>query len=57
VSVSERTWPSLGPLALIPLDHVLLSPQLAPAAFRSFRIPGSDHRGIMATIALHRHAT
>jgi endonuclease/exonuclease/phosphatase (EEP) superfamily protein YafD len=46
---SIRTWPSVGPLAAIPLDHVFHSPELDPIAIRSFSIPGSDHRGLAAT--------
>ena len=46
----QRTWPSWGPLALIPLDHVLVSPDVRPAALRTVNIPGSDHRGVLADL-------
>jgi endonuclease/exonuclease/phosphatase (EEP) superfamily protein YafD len=52
----SRTWPSLGPLALIPLDHVLLSGRASATSITSFHVPGSDHRGLLAEIKLPRHA-
>lgn len=45
-----RTWPSMGPFALIPLDHLLLRGPLMHTALSSFRIQGSDHRGLVADI-------
>ena len=47
-----RTWPAIGPLALIPLDHALTSDHLASAAVSTFHIPGSDHRGLLADLQL-----
>lgn len=44
------TWPSLGPLAFIPLDHALVTGGLLPSAINSFRIKGSDHRGIITDL-------
>ncbi|MCB0771699.1 MAG: endonuclease/exonuclease/phosphatase family protein [Flavobacteriales bacterium] len=52
----SRTWPSVGPLALIPLDHVLLSGQASATSISSFHVPGSDHRGLLAEIILPRNA-
>lgn len=52
----EPTWPSIGPFALIPLDHALIKGPLSPSRFRSFRISGSDHRGLVAEIR-HAHAS
>lgn len=52
---TQRTWPALGPVALIPLDHVLLSPGVAPKALRTIRIPGSDHRGLLADLSFPPH--
>ncbi len=49
---TQRTWPSVGPLALIPLDHVLLSPGLSHTSLRTVDIPGSDHRGLVADLTL-----
>ena len=54
---AERTWPSLGPLALIPLDHLLVSQGIRASSFASFTIPGSDHRGIRATLIFSGHAS
>ncbi len=48
----QRTWPALGPLAAIPLDHVLVSPEVGCAALRTVHIPGSDHRGLLAELTL-----
>jgi len=55
-SSMELTWPSVGPFALMPLDHALIKGPLSPARFRSFRISGSDHRGLVAEIR-HAHAS
>ncbi len=46
------TWPSLGPFALIPLDHALLSGSLRPTSLSSFEVSGSDHRGLLAEVRL-----
>jgi endonuclease/exonuclease/phosphatase (EEP) superfamily protein YafD len=48
----DITWPSFGPLALIPIDHVLLRGPVEPAALSTFEVAGSDHRGIVADIIL-----
>lgn len=50
VPPSSRTWPAMGPFALIPLDHVLLSPGMGYSALALCDIPGSDHRGLVADI-------
>ena len=50
VPPSSRTWPALGPMALIPLDHVLLSPNMGYSSLALCDIPGSDHRGLVADI-------
>lgn len=52
-----RTWPHLGPLALIPIDHVFVSPGIVATGVQHFTIPGSDHRGLRATIHLNDHAS
>jgi len=49
-SPGMRTWPSLGPITLIPLDHLMISPGLGASAVQRFTIPGSDHRGLVADI-------
>jgi endonuclease/exonuclease/phosphatase (EEP) superfamily protein YafD len=50
---TNATWPSLGGLALIPLDHVLVTAQLSVSSLESFSIKGSDHRGLSAQIQYH----
>jgi endonuclease/exonuclease/phosphatase (EEP) superfamily protein YafD len=50
VPASSRTWPAIGPLALIPLDHLLLSPGMGYSSLALCDIPGSDHRGLVADI-------
>lgn len=47
---SELTWPALGPMALMPLDHALIKGAGATGRVDSFRIAGSDHRGLLAEI-------
>ncbi len=46
----QATWPSFAGLALIPLDHILVTQQLAVRGSDLFQISGSDHRGVVATI-------
>jgi len=48
----QRTWPSLGPFSLIPLDHLLVSAGIVSTSVETFPIAGSDHRGLMAEIRL-----
>ncbi|MCB0771655.1 MAG: endonuclease/exonuclease/phosphatase family protein [Flavobacteriales bacterium] len=52
----QRTWPSLGHIALIPLDHLLLSTGASARSIDTFTIPGSDHRGLLAEVILPPHA-
>lgn len=52
-----RTWPSIGPIALIPLDHLMISPGIGATDVQRFTIPGSDHRGLVADIQLPAHAS
>lgn len=48
-----RTWPALGPLPpLLHLDHVLVSHDLDVLAVHERTIPGSDHRAVVADLAL-----
>jgi endonuclease/exonuclease/phosphatase (EEP) superfamily protein YafD len=48
-----RTWPALGLLPpLLHLDHVLVSHDLAVLAVHERAIPGSDHRAVVADLAL-----
>jgi endonuclease/exonuclease/phosphatase (EEP) superfamily protein YafD len=48
---TAATWPSVAGMALIPIDHVLVSEQLCVAQQSTFSIAGSDHRGLLASIA------
>ena len=50
------TWPTLGPMALIPLDHVLIAGGITAEHVNTFEIPGSDHRGLVSNIILPEHA-
>lgn len=43
---ANRSFPPL-----LPIDHVLVSPRLTVTSIRSFAVTGSDHRGLLATIA------
>ncbi len=53
----QRTWPSIGPLALIPLDHLLISRTIAATSIVTFHITGSDHRGLLAEVSVGAHAS
>lgn len=55
-SVGQRTWPSIGPLAMIPLDHLLISPGIVLSGLSTVHVPGSDHKGLLADIYLPSHA-
>ena len=47
------TYPAQGRIPpLIAIDHVLVSDDLTATAFRTVRLPGTDHRGVLATVAL-----
>lgn len=47
------TFPANGRVPpVLTIDHILLSPDLSATAFRTLDIPGSDHRGVEATVAL-----
>lgn len=48
----QITWPSIGPLAMIPLDHALVSGGLSPQGISTFKVQGSDHRGLLAEVRL-----
>ncbi len=54
--IMQRTWPSLGPLAVIPIDHVLVSRGIRPVALSTLRVTGSDHRALIADLDLAAHA-
>ncbi|MBK8498191.1 MAG: endonuclease/exonuclease/phosphatase family protein [Flavobacteriales bacterium] len=48
----QITWPSVGPLAMIPIDHALVSGGLCSSSITSFKVAGSDHRGLLAEVHL-----
>lgn len=46
------TYPANRPFPpLLPIDHVLVDDQLTATSLRTVRMPGSDHLGLLATIA------
>lgn len=47
---TDATWPSFAGIALIPLDHILVTQELAVDGLNIFRISGSDHCGVTAII-------
>jgi endonuclease/exonuclease/phosphatase (EEP) superfamily protein YafD len=53
-----NTWPAdLSPLpGLLRIDHVLVSPDVVVTGARRARAPGSDHRPLVADLALVRQA-
>lgn len=52
----QLTWPAVGPMAFMPLDHALVKGMGMGGSLRSFRIEGSDHRGLLVEIQM-RHAS
>jgi endonuclease/exonuclease/phosphatase (EEP) superfamily protein YafD len=47
------TYPAQGLVPpLIAIDHVLVSDDLTATAFGTVDLPGTDHRGVLATVAL-----
>jgi endonuclease/exonuclease/phosphatase (EEP) superfamily protein YafD len=46
------TYPADGPLPpLLPIDHVMINKDLTASSVSSFAIEGTDHRGLLATLA------
>lgn len=50
----RATWPTAFGRSLIPLDHILTSSQLGLTDLVPMRIPGSDHRGLVAHVRSRR---
>lgn len=49
----QPTYPAQGRVPpLIAIDHVLVGEGLTATAFRTVPLPGTDHRGVAATLAL-----
>ena len=52
---SHLTFPSASALpSLIEIDHILTDGNLVPQSMRALRIPGSDHRALVARLTLPR---
>ncbi len=46
------TWPANQIIPpMIPIDHVMISSQLTATSVRAFTVAGTDHRGLMTTLA------
>jgi endonuclease/exonuclease/phosphatase (EEP) superfamily protein YafD len=51
----QGTWPSDRPaLARTQIDHVVVTRGLQPGRFTTYKIVGSDHRAVVATVAVPR---
>jgi endonuclease/exonuclease/phosphatase (EEP) superfamily protein YafD len=49
------TYPANRPIPpLLPIDHVLITKDLTAASVTSFAVSGSDHRGLLTTLAAVR---
>ncbi|RKT83884.1 Uncharacterized conserved protein YafD, endonuclease/exonuclease/phosphatase (EEP) superfamily [Saccharopolyspora antimicrobica] len=46
----SATWPEGWFPPPVAIDHVLTTPELTPQSFEVFRVPGADHRAILATL-------
>jgi endonuclease/exonuclease/phosphatase (EEP) superfamily protein YafD len=44
---ANRSFPPL-----LPIDHVMINKDLTATSVTSFTVAGSDHRGLLATLAL-----
>lgn len=55
----QPTWPAAHRVSvlgipvpsLVQIDHVLVGPRMAALDMRTFELPGSDHRAVVATVA------
>ncbi|MFN8082311.1 MAG: hypothetical protein U0Q19_22350 [Kineosporiaceae bacterium] len=46
------TWPTWSPLAVLPLDHAMVTGGVGVTSVETVVIGGSDHRALMATLTL-----
>jgi endonuclease/exonuclease/phosphatase (EEP) superfamily protein YafD len=46
------TWPSWAPLPIVPVDHVLVTPDLGVSGADTTNIVGSSHRALIVTLVL-----
>jgi endonuclease/exonuclease/phosphatase (EEP) superfamily protein YafD len=48
----QPTWPDFMPLLFIPLDHVLVSPEVGVVSVKTGDAAGSDHRPVIVDLVL-----
>jgi endonuclease/exonuclease/phosphatase family metal-dependent hydrolase len=49
----QGTWPADQPAVLrTQIDHVVVTRQFEPGGFTTYSIHGTDHRAVVATVAL-----
>jgi hypothetical protein len=54
----STSWPVAWDLPpFVRLDHALLRPGVVPTGVRELHVPGSDHRGLVADLALTQGST
>jgi endonuclease/exonuclease/phosphatase (EEP) superfamily protein YafD len=51
------TWGPRGLVALLPIDHVLVSHDVVSSGISVMRLPGSDHRTLVADLVIPQALT